>query len=399
MPTRPSVLVLTTTLPARAGDGTPEFVLTLAEALSTEADVTVVSPRVRGSEPTTRVGSVTILRVPYFPRRWEGLADGAILPNLRAQRWRLLEVPCLMVAMSSAGLYHAWRRRPQVVSAHWIVPSGLVALLIKRLIGVPYVLTAHGADAYALRSEPFQRIKSAVLRGADTVTPVSREIAEVLGIPSAAYVEVVVPMGVDVERITREVGVRTPVAGRFLFIGRLAEKKGVDVLLQALVEVERASAVILGDGPDREELERMSRHLGVDGRTAFLGRQPRIRVMEELRAAAAVVIPSREAHDGDRDGTPVVLAEAMAAGVAVVASRIGGIGEHVHHGATGLLVDPGDPEALATALRRVVDGGVDVDAIGRRGHHYARDHLDIRTTRDRYLAFLRTATGGRGAVG
>src|SRR5882762_7526555 len=116
------VLVLATTFPARAGDGTPEFVLTLSGALvEGGAQVTAVVPRVPGSVTSEVVDGVRVRRFAYFPRRFEGLANGAIMPNLRAQRWRWLEVAPLIVAFLLAGVRQVRRERPDVVHAHWIV--------------------------------------------------------------------------------------------------------------------------------------------------------------------------------------------------------------------------------------------------------------------------------------
>ncbi|HEV7759170.1 MAG TPA: glycosyltransferase, partial [Acidimicrobiales bacterium] len=136
---------------------------------------------------------------------------------------------------------------------------------------------------------------------------------------------------------------------------------------------------VVGDGPDRAALEAQSRALGLDDRVRFLGRQPRDGVVDALRRASAVVIPSIVGAGGDMEGTPVVLCEAMAAGVPVVASALGGLEECLVDGKTGLLVPPGDVEALARALSRVVDGLVDLEALGLAAEEEAQRTLDIGT--------------------
>lgn len=367
---RPAVLLLATTLPARSGDGTPEFVLTLARSIP-GYDVTVVAPRMPGAPRDEVIDGVRIRRVRYFPRRFEGLATDAIMPTLRAQPWRVVEVPFLFGALLLATWREVGRRRPLVVNAHWIVPAGLVALLVHTVRRTPYVVTVHGADAYTMRGALARRVKSLVLRHAALVLPVSGHIAREVGAEGAP----VLRMGVDT-RAVRDAVTRSPEPGLLLAIARLADKKGIDVLVAATARLEGAHLEVIGDGPERQALERQVRDLGVEGRVRFRGRLPRAGVLEALGRAQAVVIPSRVGANGDMEGTPVVLSEAMAAGVPVVASDLGGLAECVTDGVDGLLVPPDDVDALAAALDKVVNGGVDLEGLGSAARATAARRLD-----------------------
>jgi colanic acid/amylovoran biosynthesis glycosyltransferase len=396
---RPRVLILTTTLPAMPGDGTPEFVLSLARSLSDRYEITVLAPRVRGSRSTDRVGDVAIQRFPYFPRPWEGLADGAILPTLESQRWRLAEVPFLFGSFLWQALRLARRKRPDVVHAHWLVPAGLVALALKSAMRIPYVLTVHGADAYALRGRLFTWLKRRIAAGAGIVSTVSEDLAASLDWSEDGSRPPVVPMGVDVDAIQSRVSHRAPAHGRFLFVGRLAEKKGVDVLIRAVVEVPDATVVVVGDGPESSSLRRLVQELGLESRVQFAGRLSRPQVLDQFSRAYGLVIPSKVARSGDREGTPVVLAEAMAAGVPVVASNLGGLAEHIRSGETGFLVTPGSPRALSAALRKAMADPDAFAACAQRAEERIRTTLDIGVTRERYEQFFEAAmrsSGGRG---
>jgi glycosyltransferase involved in cell wall biosynthesis len=350
------VVVLTSTFPASPGDGTPEFVLALSRELARHRPVTVVAPRVRGAKLHETFGDVEVVRFRYFPRPWEGLADGAIMPNLRAEPWRCLEVPPFLLAYLWTALRTVRRRRPAVVNAHWVVPAGIVARILRAITGVPYVITAHGADAFVLRKGLPLRLKRWVLGGASEVLPVSEEIAQVLADLGARSIRVA-PMGVDVAAVRNATSPRRPEDDRLLFVGRLAGKKGVPVLLRALAALPEVRLVLVGDGPDRADLEQLATELGIADRVTFRGQQPKSQVEAELRCACALVVPSVVDVDGDKDGTPVVLPEALAAGVPVVASDLAGLGEHLRDGVSGLLVAPGDVEALTGALRRVTGDG------------------------------------------
>ncbi len=395
---RPHILVLTTTLPAREGDGTPAFVLDLAQALSADNDITILAPRVPESAAHEHIGNVEIKRFPYFPKRLEGLADGAIMPNLQAEPWRVVEVPALLGAFLAAAVRESRRARPDLVHAHWVLPGGVVALALHGLFGVPYIVTAHAADIFRLRTRPLPALKRRIVARAAFVLPVSAEGAEILGLPPDEAGRSVVPMGVDVDAISGEVGERASEKGRFLFVGRLVEKKGLDVLLRALADVPDGQLVVVGDGPMRGKLEELGRELGLAGRVSFAGRQGSGRVADELRRAHALVIPSRIARDGDADGTPVVMAEGMAAGVPVIASRLGGLSEHIASEETGLLVQPDDSPALAEALRRVLAHPEEASTWAEAAQAHARERLDVAVTARRYQELIEVSLRRSGAT-
>lgn len=141
-------------------------------------------------------------------------------------------------------------------------------------------------------------------------------------------------------------------AGRgnqMLFVGRLAAVKGLPILLDAVAKVEGATLNIAGDGPDRGMLEERAQLLGLSNRVKFLGYQTQQQVRELLKRTDVCVLSSFA------EGVPVVLMEAMAAGVPVMATCIAGIPELVHDEHNGLLVSPGDANSAAHAIRRLLE--------------------------------------------
>jgi colanic acid/amylovoran biosynthesis glycosyltransferase len=384
------ILVLATTFPARAGDGTPEFVLTLSGAFAASgAQVTAVVPRVPGGASREVIDGVHVRRFAYFPRWFEGLDHGAIMANLRAHPWRLLEVPPLIIAFIVAALRQVRRERPDVVHAHWIVPGGLIARVVLAFTRVPYVVTAHGADAYMLRAGPALRAKRAILRRAAATVPVSAAIGTELA--KLGTVSPAVPMGVDIARIAGEVGPRKPERGRVLFVGRLVEKKGVDVLLRAAARVPAATVVIVGDGPCRRSLETLAADLEITDRVEFLGARPRQGVMDEMARAALVAVPSQVGAGGDQDGVPVVLGEAMAAGVPVIASDLGGVGEYVSDGDNGRVVASGSVDELAEAISDLVEHPDFAEKLASQASDRLAGTLGLTHISGKYLSVLRSA--------
>lgn len=378
---RPRLLVLASTFPGRPGDGTPGFVADLAAVQARTFDTLVLAPRVPGAARDERQDGYRVHRFPYFVRRFEDLAHGAILENLRTRRSRLVQVVPFLVAELLATRRAVRDFDPDVLHVHWIVPQGAVALLAAR--GRPRVVTTLGGDLYALTSPPWRLLKRAVLRSAGAATGMNADMGERLrrlGMPADRVH--VMPMGADAGRIARAAGGEV-VAHRMVFVGRLAEKKGVAVLLDAVGRIAAEvpwSLDIIGDGPLRAELERLAAPLG--DRVRFLGHQPADALARLLHTCEIAVFPSVPARSGDQDGLPVAMLEAMTAGKPVVASRIAGIDEAVVDGEHGLLVPPGDAGALADALTTLLVDDQRRLALGRnageRARLYSMEHLATR---------------------
>lgn len=383
---RPTLLVAASTFPAEPGDGTPGFVLDLATALSDEYRVLVVAPMTAGAAATQRIGDVEVRRYRYFPARWRDLADGAIVDNLRARPTRWLQVPFFLVTMAVAMRRARRRSRPDVALLHWIIPQGAVGRLV--LGGTPRVVTTLGGDLYALRHPVLQAVKRAVVRHASAVTCMSTDMARELGALGADPDQVhVVPMGVDLAPITAAVAREDRIAGRLLFVGRLVEKKGAVVLLDALDRMtERPTeVVVVGDGPLRSDLERRA-----PATVTFLGARGKDALASEYARASIAVYPSVPAANGDRDGLPVALLEAMSAGCAVVASAVPGIVDVIRDGENGLLVPPGDAAALAAAVDRLAADPGWAATLGAAAATTAAAHT-VDAVADRYRALLRAA--------
>jgi glycosyltransferase involved in cell wall biosynthesis len=180
---------------------------------------------------------------------------------------------------------------------------------------------------------------------------------------------VVIPNAIDVEGAPQASLDGDP--PRILTVGRLARPKDPLTLVRALATLGQRpfSLAFVGDGPDRDELEQEVRALGLGPRVELLGEQHDVPVL--LAHTDVFVLSSRS------EGAPLSILEAMAAGLPVVASDVGGVGELVVHGETGLLVPPGDPTRLAHALARVVDDRALRTRLGAAGRARARERFDL----------------------
>ena len=383
---RPRLLVVASTFPATTGDGTPRFVLDLSVQESESFDVRVLVPMVPGAARSERLSAhVAVDRFRYFPRRWEDLAAGAMLENVKVRRSRWVQVPAFVGAEAGA-IAHAIRRfQPDVLHVHWTIPQGLSALLADRKL--PRLVTSHGADAYALSGGASDWIKRTVLRKADAVTGVNEQIAQRLidlgadpsrtsVVPMGANTSAVAAGGKDVERT----------AGRIIAVGRLVEKKGFGVLLDAVRQLPHDlpwSLEIVGEGPLRASLEDRASGLPV----RFWGELPEREVYQRLAAASIAVVPSVPSRSGDQDGLPVTMIEAMAAGCAVIASRLPGLQDAIAHEHCGLLVTSGKTTELSAAIERLLRDETTARQMGAAAATRA-EAFSIRVSGQRYREIL-----------
>lgn len=319
----------------------PEEGPTHPELAAVRAPVRYVArhPRLRQRE-VLRAHAAVAAR---HPLRWAALAVRAHHDGT----WRrFLQAGLVAARVHDEGVGH--------VHAHFATAACEVATMAARLAGVTCSVTAHAKDIYHQDNAPHLARR---LAGVDTVVTVSaHNMGHLDGVLTLAggsaeirHIANGVPLGPAAD----------PTASRTLLcVARLVPKKGVDLLIRAaaqLVEQHPDLRVdIIGDGPLREDLSAMIERLGLVGRVRLLGPATTSDVHAAMASARAVVLPCRIDADGDRDGMPTVLVEALSHGVPVVSTDVVGIGELVIDGQTGLLVGPEDTTALAAALDRVL---------------------------------------------
>lgn len=232
------------------------------------------------------------------------------------------------------------------------------------------VTTFHGADlTVCLRQDPnaYRRL----LRRGDLFLPISNYLARRLASLGCPRKRIgLLRMGVDLERFA--VRPRRRTAGeplRVVTVGRLVDKKGVADGLRAVAGAAQQGTpveyTIIGDGPLRSSLEALSQELGIASRVSFRGWQVQKEIVAALYRNDVLLAPSVTAPDGDQEGIPVTLMEAMATGMPVVTTRHSGIPELVEDGTSGFLADEGDATALANALVTLAENPQAAEAMGR----------------------------------
>ncbi|WP_137702259.1 glycosyltransferase [Marimonas lutisalis] len=264
---------------------------------------------------------------------------------------------------------------------HIAKSSCTVAMLASEISGIPYSFTLHGPDIFF---EPIHWRLDEKIRRAVFVSCIS----EFCRSQAMAFSDTdqwdklhIVHCGVDPARYAPAPRAR---GHQVLFVGRLAAVKGLPVLFEALEHLrhETLSLAIIGDGPDRAALERMARDKGIDQQVDFMGYRSQSEVAAMLAETDLLVLPSFA------EGLPVVLMEALAAGVPVVTTQIAGIPELVEHGVNGYLCPPGDELALAHAIEAVLDDPETAEAMGAEGRETVRHDFDSRIEAARLAALF-----------
>jgi glycosyltransferase involved in cell wall biosynthesis len=352
-----------TAFPRHPGDViTPWLIETIHRLRGVGVDVEVLAPSYRGLRSHVHEG-IVVHRFRYAPRRLETLTHDQTAPDrIRERPVFLGAVPSYMAAGSWAASRLARSGRFDVLHAFWPVPHSVLGMVAGWTSGVPLVSTFFGVELTWLRSDfPVLRpVLRRIVASSTAVTAISAYTADALRrlVPEAD--PVLVPFGATTDAGPGAAPLPRPAGAPFtlLFVGRLVERKGVAVLLEAVRLLHPRRSVrlrVVGEGPLLEPLRRRAAELGIDRVVDFPGFVDNATLSADFASSDAVVLPAVYDAKGDTEGLGVVLLEALAVGTPVVASGVGGISDIVRHGDTGLLVPPGDAAALADAIERYMD--------------------------------------------
>jgi colanic acid/amylovoran biosynthesis glycosyltransferase len=278
------------------------------------------------------------------------------------------------------------------VHAHFASSATSVALHLHELAAISYSFTAHAKDIYrhTVETDSLER-KFRAARFAVTVSDYNRRY--LAGFEGSDRL-VRIYNGVDVDEFAPN-GAAREEPPLVLAVGRLIEKKGFADLVRACSLLRKHGCEfrcrIVGKGELEGELRALIAELGLEEHVELAGAIPREQLLDVYSRASIVVAPCVIGSDGNRDGLPTVLVEAMALGVPVVATDVTGIPELIDHGCTGLLVPQHDSDALAAAIRRIVEESSRAESLARAGRARVERDFDLRTNVARLRALLEEA--------
>ncbi len=395
------ILATGTTFPRWENDTEPSFVYDLSNLLAKRGfEVIALTPHNKGAKKEETLGNVRVVRFPYFFTRWENLCyDGGMIPNMKKYWYARFLMPLLVVSEFIYAYMIAKKEKIDAIHAHWIVPQGFVAAIIKKLTGTPYIVTAHAGDVFPLKNRLLRWFGRVALRNAFYCTVNSnatrKAVVEVADIPNID----IVPMGVDLSAFSpskKDISIRKRlgIGGEFILtVGRMAEKKGFRYLIEAMPKVleklPKAKLVLIGDGPERQGLEQQAKGLGLGKSVIFAGKVTHKELERWYPTADAFVLPSIVTKEGDTEGLGVVFLEAIASGTPIIGSDVGGIPDIIRDNETGLLVPQKDSGALSEAMIKVLTDKKLKQKLTKNAMEFVKERFTWDIVADRFAELFR----------
>jgi glycosyltransferase involved in cell wall biosynthesis len=293
---------------------------------------------------------------------------------------------CLLLGISFA--FHGRNQDFTWVHADFAQGSATVAWYIAILLSIPFSFKAHAYDIYFNESSTREKDSffRAKLKNAKKIFVVHQFGLKLLiesypdcGVREKGVINRVSIRPGDAAKVTRQRDGRNTI--RFVALGRLAEKKGFDVLVESLARLQSPiewTCEIWGSGEEEELLKSKVRSLGLIDKVRLKGVYDQGQLPEIMGEADLLLVPSKKARDGDMDGIPTVIFEAMLFRVPVLSTRLSGIPEVIENGKTGWLVDPDDPDALAECIARIFQDTSVIEDIVSRAYQYVITEHDYR---------------------
>ena len=321
-------------------------------------DIQVLAPAYKGLK-SHEIDGVKVNRFRYAPASWEFLTHEEGAPSKMANKpWlQLLAIPYIISGFFKC-IKICRKFKPDVIHAHWPFPHAYIALGAAKLFKIPLVLNFHGAELLLIRKKKWVKplLKFAISQAQAVFANSSFTAGKIKALRN---VEIEwSPYGTTLEKGMDSTEPHA-VNGKFkiLFVGRHIERKGICYLIEAAKYLPRDQFEIriVGVGDLTEELKKLASESATpdSAEIIFTGKLSPEALANEYKSANVFTLPAIVDSKGDTEGLGVVLIEAMELGLPIVASNVGGIPDVVIDGETGILVPEKDPEALASAYKRL----------------------------------------------
>lgn len=346
------LLVVTTTYPRWREDTWPSFVHELASRLADQYEIVVLTQRSPGASSQELMDDVLVKRFPYLTRNLELLSgNDGILQTLRLKPWLIILLPLFLVGMM-LGIRKEVKNGARLIHAHWM-PWGFLATIA--VPGIPVLVTAHGSDVFKLRGSFWKMIRRMTARRVKAVAAVSKSLSDRLieeGVEASKVF--VAPMGVDLKnKFTLGLSASAKTMD-FIFVGRLIDSKGPDLLIDAMqmvhLQIPFAKLLVVGDGPMGETLKARVRQAALDGVVEFTGAMTNDKVAEMMAKSRVCVMPGRASFDGVSEGLGLVAIEALGAGCRLVSATNPALQGMLPAGAPATFIDPTDVSEFASVM-------------------------------------------------
>lgn len=341
------------------------------------AKVSVVCPHDKGLMKRESIEGIEITRFRYAPENYEILAYRGMMHELvlkKISNFFLFII--FLFSFTIETLRFVKKNNIDVIHAHWWIPTGLIGVFVAKLMRKPLVITSHGTDIFIIGKFVYLKFLAKwIFNQAKLITVVSTALKRRL-IDDLHIMEdkiKVVPMPVDLERFyPKNLERKTDI----LCIGRLIERKGIDILVNAIARLRSSmpeiNLVVVGTGPEKPRLLEIIKQNGLEGNITFYESVPNDELIDYYSSSKVFVLPTVTDWKGETEGLGVVLLEALSCKTPVVGTDTGGIPDIIKDNETGLLVKEKDVDGLAEAIKKLLNDEQLREKLANRGYEYAR---------------------------
>jgi glycosyltransferase involved in cell wall biosynthesis len=386
------ILILTQSFIRFKEDILSKHIFVLAQLLNQKGwEVLVLAPHAKGLKKYEEIDGVKIYRFQYFFQKYERIAYSGMMQRLV---FKNPINPFIFIVFffffTRKALSLIKEQKPDVLHAHWWLPSGMVGCLVSKITKLPLVLTLHGTDVGLIdKSSLFLFLAKKVLNCARKITVVSNFIKNklILNLGTDADKFSVIPMPVDQTEIFPK---QVPPGKRklILSVARFTQQKEPEVLINAFYQLKKknieAELIMIGEGPERGNLEKLINSLSLDKEVSLLDFMPQEKLNEYYNRCDMLVLSSVN------EGFGLVLVEAQFCKKPVIGTDSGGIPDIIIEGKTGLLFPPGDVNALAKDMESLLEDKKLAQTLAQKGYESAWANFSAPVIQEKYTKVLNT---------
>lgn len=353
------ILVLTSTFPFNNNHNVPDFVKTQINGLKKQYPdlyFKILCPNISQNIEKEETGSYELITFNYFwPKKYQTLTEIGILPSVKKNFLNICKIPLLIIFQLIKTVKICKNFKPDYIYVHWFTPQAIIAYFASMLFKIPYGFTSHSQDVIVLTKIPiFGKILiNKIVKKSHAISTVSR--ATNLKLKSCVYKDnwtqsknMVLPM--PIPNYVPKKKNRINETFDILFIGRLVEKKGVELLIRAFNKIDNLNIAltIAGEGPKTKYLKSIS-----ENNINFVGYVNGDKKDHLMANADLIVVPSVISKDGDSEGLPVVILESLVRRKLVLASYESNAGEIIENGINGFLFNPNNEEEFIKRIKEI----------------------------------------------
>ena len=398
-----SILITASTFPRWKNDTTPPFVQQFAEHIADNFNKTyVLAPHYKGAKTKEALKKyLFIKRFRYFiPQDQQDIAySGGALQKIQKTPLYVLKLVFFMISLLFNNLYFRLIKKTQTINAHWLIPQGFIAVIVKLLTfgKTKVVITVHGGDVFSLNGGFMKKIKRFTLKKADEVIVNSSATQDACQAIYDSREYPIIPMGIDTNKFKpKKNGTKIIDNSGYdivcLFVGRLAEVKGVMYACKAIKKLVNNGYnplfYIIGSGPEEFNIKEFIYRNEMENNIKLAGWVDNANLVDYYSAANIFIGPSIVDRNGCTEALGLVFIEALSCGVPVIATKTGGIGDIVTHEKNGYLVKQKSAKDIAQKIELLANDRERLNKLATSARQSIIEKFDWKNVKVRYIKYL-----------